>query len=170
MFRKAWDWPGSFIRPNECLGLCLRVLKQLSQKSKSSQLRHLNLGPFIGNIWHPSHLKSQEWLLGCYPNVNLSPSTYYIACHHTWHQDARWALAPSLTAVPSSVIAEKNLRSHPSRWHWKLDTHMSIKPRQRQSCHIVLSFIAIMSYVIWSHLWPHPHSCEWQIPTCTLEL
>ncbi len=49
--------PGSFIRPNECLGLCLQVLKQLSQKSKSSQLRHLNLEPFIGNIWHPSHLR-----------------------------------------------------------------------------------------------------------------
>lgn len=55
--------PGSFILPNECLVLCLRVLKQFSQKSKSSQFLHLNLAPLIGNIWHPSHLKIKHQLL-----------------------------------------------------------------------------------------------------------
>lgn len=54
------DWPGSLILPKECLVLCLRVLKQFSQKSKSSQFLHLNLGPLMGNIWQPSHLWTAE--------------------------------------------------------------------------------------------------------------
>lgn len=40
--------------------LCLRVLKQFSQKSKSSQFLHLNLAPLMGNIWQPSHLQTQR--------------------------------------------------------------------------------------------------------------
>lgn len=118
--------PGSFIRPNECLGLCLRVLKQLSQKSKSSQLRHLNLGPFIGNIWHPSHLrkvKGKKMFISCLFSHCLDLIFTCTLC--TWHQDVCWAQAPSLTAVQSSVTAEESPLSHPSHWHWRLDTNVT---------------------------------------------
>lgn len=48
--------PGSLILPNVCRVWCFLVLKHVSQKSKSSQFLHLNLGPLMGNIWQPSHL------------------------------------------------------------------------------------------------------------------
>lgn len=56
--------PGSFILPKVCLLLCFFVLKQVSQKSKSSQFLHLNLDPLIGTVWQPSHLflrKIRKW-------------------------------------------------------------------------------------------------------------
>lgn len=56
LFREGPASPGSLILPNVCLGLCLRVLKHGSQKSKSSQFLHLNLDPLMGNTWQPSHL------------------------------------------------------------------------------------------------------------------
>lgn len=96
--------------------LCLRVLKQFSQKSKSSQLLHLNLAPLMGNIWHPSHLKIKDKQLHYMSNILryrpvLTITFHFVSTVATVHKAVIVSLMCDLTNMASvnSLIAVLNL-------------------------------------------------------------